>query len=149
MDRQTIDAYGISSLVLMENAGRGATRMMMDLFPETAGKRIGIVAGKGNPESFDSCSHGAELSEEIAPTELYTSWGNPTTRALEDIIVDTINAGRRLFLVGARPQVCDMLQSLGAASHVKPGKMYHNRYDALLHARKILSESDNSTGVSS
>jgi hydroxyethylthiazole kinase-like uncharacterized protein yjeF len=48
MDRQTIDAYGISSLVLMENAGRGATRMMMDLFPETAGKRIGIVAGKGN-----------------------------------------------------------------------------------------------------
>lgn len=32
---------------------------------------------------FTSCEQGARLSAEVAPDELYTRWGNPTTRALE------------------------------------------------------------------
>ena len=63
-----------------------------------------------------------------------------TSRALEDILIDTKAAGRRIFLVGAQPQVCDMLEKQGVTSHFKTGKMYKNRLDALLHARKILTE---------
>jgi len=37
---------------------------------------------------FDSCDHGASLSEQVAPTELYSRWGNPTTRALEEAVMD-------------------------------------------------------------
>jgi len=35
---------------------------------------------------FDSCAQGAELTQQVGPTELYTRWGNPTTRALEQAI---------------------------------------------------------------
>ncbi|HHZ87704.1 MAG TPA: SulP family inorganic anion transporter [Chromatiaceae bacterium] len=62
------------------------------------------------------------------------------TRALEDIVVDTIRSGRRLFLVGARKEVCDILMKQGITSHFKPGKMYKRRMDALLHAQTILAE---------
>jgi methionine-gamma-lyase len=37
---------------------------------------------------FDSCAHGAELSASVAPEELYTRWGNPTARALEEAVAD-------------------------------------------------------------
>jgi len=63
-----------------------------------------------------------------------------TSRALEDILMDTINAGRRIFLVGAQDQVCDMLKKMGVTSIFKPGKMYKNRLDALLHAQTLVNE---------
>lgn len=63
-----------------------------------------------------------------------------TTRALEDILMDTINAGRRIFLVGARDNVLDMLKKQGVTAIFKPGKIYKNRLDALLHARSLLPE---------
>ena len=37
---------------------------------------------------FDSCAHGAELSSQIAPGELYTRWGNPTAKALEEAVAE-------------------------------------------------------------
>ncbi len=63
-----------------------------------------------------------------------------TTRALEDIIMNAIDSGRRLFVVGAQQEVCDMLVKLGATRHVKTGKMYTERFDALLHAQSLLKE---------
>ncbi len=48
MDRQTIDGYGIPGQVLMENAGRGATRVFLKAFGDLAPKKVGIVAGRGN-----------------------------------------------------------------------------------------------------
>ncbi|UCH23742.1 MAG: NAD(P)H-hydrate dehydratase [Deltaproteobacteria bacterium] len=48
MDRQTIESFGIPGRVLMENAGRGATRVLLEQFPSLEKKRIGIVAGRGN-----------------------------------------------------------------------------------------------------
>ena len=48
MDRQTIESFGIPGRVLMENAGCGATRVLLDKFSELARKRIAIVAGRGN-----------------------------------------------------------------------------------------------------
>ncbi len=55
MDRQTIDTTGIPGQVLMENAGRGATRMLLEIFQQflesaqaPSRKRIGILCGRGN-----------------------------------------------------------------------------------------------------
>ena len=48
MDRQTIETHGISGLELMENAGRGATRVLLDQFRGMIKAGVAIVCGKGN-----------------------------------------------------------------------------------------------------
>ena len=48
MDRQTIEDFGLPGRVLMENAGRGATRFLLELFPDLKNQRVGVVAGRGN-----------------------------------------------------------------------------------------------------
>ena len=48
MDKETIDNIGIPGRILMENAGAGAFRFMDRVFPDLAGKSIGVVAGRGN-----------------------------------------------------------------------------------------------------
>ncbi len=48
MDRQTIESFGIPGRVLMENAGRGATRFFFEQFSDLKDKRIGVIAGLGN-----------------------------------------------------------------------------------------------------
>ena len=47
-DRRTIQDIGISSLVLMENAGRQVVAAVESLYPDLAERRIAIVCGKGN-----------------------------------------------------------------------------------------------------
>jgi SulP family sulfate permease len=64
-----------------------------------------------------------------------------SARAIEDIIVDTQSAGREIFLVGARPAVCDMLEKQKILRHFNTGQLYQSRIDALYHARSILEES--------
>lgn len=48
MDRMTIESFGLPGRVLMENAGRGATRVLMENFSDIASKRVGVIAGRGN-----------------------------------------------------------------------------------------------------
>jgi len=48
MDRQTIETFGLPGQVLMENAGRSATDILLEKFHEPCRKKVGIVAGKGN-----------------------------------------------------------------------------------------------------
>jgi hydroxyethylthiazole kinase-like uncharacterized protein yjeF len=48
MDRQTIESFGLPGRVLMENAGRGAARVLIKKFPDVFSKRVAIVAGRGN-----------------------------------------------------------------------------------------------------
>ena len=48
MDRQAIEAHGIPGLELMENAGRGATDVLLDQFAGRIKSGVGIVCGKGN-----------------------------------------------------------------------------------------------------
>ncbi|MBU4208993.1 MAG: bifunctional ADP-dependent NAD(P)H-hydrate dehydratase/NAD(P)H-hydrate epimerase, partial [Proteobacteria bacterium] len=48
MDRQTIESYGLPGRVLMENAGLGATRILLKQFKGLVDKKVGIVAGRGN-----------------------------------------------------------------------------------------------------
>lgn len=48
MDRRTIESFGIPGLVLMENAARGATRILLKRFQGLENKKIGVLAGRGN-----------------------------------------------------------------------------------------------------
>ncbi len=48
MDRQTIEDFGIPGMVLMENAGRGATRFLLEQFPDIETDKVGVIAGRGN-----------------------------------------------------------------------------------------------------
>ena len=48
MDRQTIESYGLPGRVLMENAGMGATYILLKQFKELINKKVGIIAGRGN-----------------------------------------------------------------------------------------------------
>ena len=69
------------------------------------------------------------------PTLDFTS-----ARAIEDIIVDTNDSGREIFLVGARKSVCEMLEKQRVTRHFNTGHMYHRRLDALLHAKSLLDQ---------
>ncbi len=48
LDRHTIDKIGIPGRVLMENAGRGATRTFLQRLYRNDGGRVGVLAGRGN-----------------------------------------------------------------------------------------------------
>jgi len=48
MDRQTIERHGIAGLELMEKAGRGASRMLLDQFGDRVKAGVGVICGKGN-----------------------------------------------------------------------------------------------------
>jgi NAD(P)H-hydrate epimerase len=48
MDRRTIDSFGIPGRILMESAGRGATRTFLEKVYQRGSGRVGIVAGRGN-----------------------------------------------------------------------------------------------------
>ena len=48
MDRQTIEDYGVPSIVLMENAALRVVEVIAARYAPLAGKRIVVVCGKGN-----------------------------------------------------------------------------------------------------
>lgn len=48
IDRRARDEYGIPTLLLMENAALGVIRVVEESFGPVKGRRIAIVAGKGN-----------------------------------------------------------------------------------------------------
>ena len=48
IDKQTIESFGLPGRVLMENAGMGATQILLKQFKCFINKKIGIVAGRGN-----------------------------------------------------------------------------------------------------
>lgn len=48
MDHTTIADFGLPGRVLMENAGLGATRVMLARFPDLKTQRVGVLAGRGN-----------------------------------------------------------------------------------------------------
>jgi len=48
IDRQTIETFGLPGRILMENAGRGAVRVLIDHFPGINEKKVGVIAGRGN-----------------------------------------------------------------------------------------------------
>lgn len=48
MDRKTIESYGIPGVVLMENAGLGATKYLLKEVKDIKQKKVTVIAGSGN-----------------------------------------------------------------------------------------------------
>lgn len=48
IDRETIESFGIPGRVLMENAGYGTFKMIMDLFPDIFDRKVCLLCGRGN-----------------------------------------------------------------------------------------------------
>ncbi|MBF0468050.1 MAG: NAD(P)H-hydrate dehydratase [Desulfamplus sp.] len=48
IDKAAIESFGIPGQILMENAGRGAVDMLLEIFPEIRSRRVCILAGRGN-----------------------------------------------------------------------------------------------------
>jgi hydroxyethylthiazole kinase-like uncharacterized protein yjeF len=48
IDRLTIESFGLPGIILMENAGRGATHFFLEQFNGAERKKIGVIAGRGN-----------------------------------------------------------------------------------------------------
>jgi len=48
MDNFTIEEMGVPGVVLMENAGRGAARYLLEHFQPEQGQKVYVIAGKGN-----------------------------------------------------------------------------------------------------
>ncbi|MFQ5841310.1 MAG: NAD(P)H-hydrate epimerase, partial [Thermodesulfobacteriota bacterium] len=48
LDQRTIHEGNVSGIDLMENAGKGATEVILRRFPNLPRKRIAVIAGKGN-----------------------------------------------------------------------------------------------------
>ncbi len=61
-----------------------------------------------------------------------------STKAIEDIIVDTGAAGRQVFLVGASQSIIDMLHKQHMLRHLETDQIYQLRVDALRHASRLL-----------
>ena len=47
-DKRTIDEIGISSLVLMENAGRQVVAAMEAIYTDLAERHVAVLCGRGN-----------------------------------------------------------------------------------------------------
>ncbi len=62
-----------------------------------------------------------------------------TTRALEDIISDTINAGQQIILLGAGEDVYQMLRQQGVLKYVEACNIFDQRIDALQRAQEIIT----------
>jgi sulfate permease, SulP family len=61
-----------------------------------------------------------------------------TSQALENIIIDTINAGHDVYIVGVKKSVKDMLDQQGVLKHVNEKRIFQQRNDALLSAQALL-----------
>ncbi len=68
---------------------------------------------------FDTAEQGAELCNAVAPTHLYTRWGNPTTKALELALADVEGAGAALaFSSGMAAGVTAVMAMVKSGDHV-------------------------------
>ena len=70
MDRQTIESFGLPGRILMENAGQGAARILLNTFQDVDRKKIAILAGRGN-NGGDGFVIGRYLSQAGADVTVY------------------------------------------------------------------------------
>lgn len=69
LDRLTIEKYGVPSLVLMERAGEGIAKVILDRFGKIARRSVLVVAGKGN-NGGDGLVVGRLLKKNRIPSEV-------------------------------------------------------------------------------
>ncbi len=68
---------------------------------------------------FDSAAHGADLCQQVAPSHLYTRWGNPTTHALVLALADVEGGEAALaFSSGMAAGVTAVMAMVASGDHV-------------------------------
>jgi SulP family sulfate permease len=113
-----------------------------------AGGRI-LLFHLSGPMSFSSAKAMVRLHAEVSDYDIMLldlsdtlSIDYTTSRAIDDIIVDSIDADRQVFLVGTRKEVRDMLERQGVTRHFNEKYIYDKRIDALHDAIKQLQNND-------
>ena len=62
------------------------------------------------------------------------------TKALDDIIINTLDTGRKVFLVGASGKVHNMLQQQNVLKHFEENTQFSQRIVALKRANEIMTD---------
>jgi len=70
IDIQTTESFGLPSRILMENAGRGASEVLLQRFVDIKQTKIAIAAGKGN-NGGDGFVMARYLAEKSLPVRVY------------------------------------------------------------------------------
>ncbi|MBI3813767.1 MAG: NAD(P)H-hydrate dehydratase [Nitrospinae bacterium] len=70
IDKKAIENYGISGIVLMENAAMGVVSSILKRFPDIKNKRVGIFSGKGN-NGGDGLAVARHLNNKGVETTVY------------------------------------------------------------------------------
>jgi len=68
-----------------------------------------------------------------------------TCRALDDIALDTVSAGREILLAGASDEIYDILVKQEVIDHFRSRNVFKTRHEALLHVQselKLLKDDD-------
>ncbi|MFZ5569801.1 MAG: NAD(P)H-hydrate dehydratase [Thermodesulfobacteriota bacterium] len=158
MDRMTMESFGLPGRLLMENAGRGAVRMLLEWMPEALQQRIGIVAGRGNNggDGFVMARYLAQLGADItvfllAEKDRIDGDAGANLRLLEALSVEVLEApdGNRFQDCRRRMQECrvwvDAILGTGLRSEVKG--LYHAVIDFLNRTERPVFSVDIPSGL--
>ncbi|MCP5054630.1 MAG: NAD(P)H-hydrate dehydratase [bacterium] len=164
LDAQTINGIGIPSIVLMENASRGAADFFAEVFPLPRYKNVIVVAGKGN-NGGDGFAAGRILFQKGYHTEfiLLSNPGklNPDPKINFDILnqlnlhVTIVENEKELHKMTdifsrydpSRTFVMDALFGTGLNNPVKPG-FYSSAIDRINSAGFKVAAIDIPSGLS-
>lgn len=79
MDHETITSFGLPGRILMENAGRGSSEILIQRFPDIKARRVAIIAGRGN-NGGDGFVIARYLAQKAIPVKVYLLSGKDTIR---------------------------------------------------------------------
>jgi len=142
---QRITEMQIASMKTITKAGEELplTSQEAEILDQANGKIM--LFHMSGPMSFSSAKamvrrHSVAASHQIMLLDLsdVPSIDYTTSRAMEDIVKDTLDAGKQILLIGACNAVSQMLKRQGIIDYFEPGNIHKNRLDALLHAQNLL-----------
>jgi NAD(P)H-hydrate epimerase len=160
MDEATITEFGLPGRVLMENAGRGAVRLLLRRFPALSSLRIGVLAGRGNNggDGFVIARYLVQRGLAVTPylfarreevrgdaaanLTLLESLGVPVIE-----VPDTDRFGEALAHLQCQDLWVDALLGTGLTSQVRP--FYHEVIDFINDTKKPVLAVDIPSGLSS
>lgn len=82
---------------------------------------------------LESCEHGRDLASQVAPTEFYSRWGNPTVRTLENAIASLEGAEAALAVAsGMAAASTAIVSNVKSGDHVVAGQSLYGEAPVLL-----------------
>lgn len=129
MDRRTIENFGLPGRLLMENAGRGAARVLFRQWPDIYTRSVGVIAGKGN-NGGDGFVIARYLVQHGVDTAVYLLAGRDRLR-------------------GDAAANFNLLETLGVPVAELPDELSFSRYKEEIAAKDLLVDAILGTGLDS